>query len=700
MNKSLKRHLVIIGLYTLFTLVMSLPMILSLDTELVGKGGDPWQVLWRFDERIEIMSQEIKEGGIGNAIKNEFGGGIPRLVNLSVWPWMWAHLLLGEPVGYNIIWLCSFILSGYGMYLLVNYLIHKQEKEEPHDNPNIITQQAPAFIAGLVYMLMPYHIAHSLGHFGAMQIQWIPLVILALYMLIDKLTILRAVAFALLVTVQAWTEHHYMLWLGVFMVWLLFYSVGTKKKREFKKDTLLYTLLIGVFLIIAVIIPYWPTIQLALQPNSVIELGDEQLVRFSADPLAYFVPAPFHSIWGTLSNNLFGQHFTGNVQESTLYLGLLPTLLILFYHQKIPKKQKKFWFSTIIIFWIISLGPKLHLMGYVTRIPMPYDLINNLPVLSAVRTVVRAAILVNVGIVILLAWVLKTQIKRTVSVIVIVLIVLVEFLFWPMSTMSFHMPLVYEQINNMEGEAIIELPTATNYLAASKALYGSKMHNKKLINNIALERAYGAKAYQEIRSMPALRQLLYLRTDHILEDRDDFLRQNMAETLYDVTNWLNVRQLVVHQDSLSTKQRNAVIHLLEEKAGLKRKVVEDSWLYEIDSDKHSDGVFIARDDGWQKVAFNKEKNEVSAIIENKAGLTIYNANKEDLIVQLTWTISEEDNTKLEIITNADLFNDENTLKQAGKVKILINPGKTEVEFVNTKAGAIKITEPVMSVLSL
>ena len=697
-NKTIKQHLAVIGLYVGFALVMSLPVLLSFGVDLAGNGGDPWQVLWRFDDRIDAVRQDISDGGIGSAIVSEFGGGEPRLVNLSVWPWMWVHLLFGEPIAYNIIWLCSFVLSGYGMFLLVNYLFKRHGEEDFSDESNIILKLAPAFIAGLVYMLLPFHVAHSFGHFGAMQTQWIPLIILTLYMLMEKLTVVRAVMFMLLVTIQAWTEHHYMLWLGVFMVWLLFYSVGIGKKWKGSKRTLLYMVLVGAVFIFTVVIPYWPTIQLAVQPNSVIELRDEQLVRFSADPLAYVVPAPFHTLWGWLSNNLFGQHFTGNVQESTLYLGLVPALLILFYHQKIPKKQKKFWLWTVIIFWIISLGPKLHIMGYVTRIPMPYGLIDNLPIMSVVRTVVRAAVLVNVGWVVLLAWVLKTQLKRTSSVIVVVMFVLVEFLFWPMPTMSWQTPLVYEQIKDMGGEAVIEIPAATNYLVASRALYGSRVHNKELINNIALERASGAEAYQEVRSMPALRQLLYLRTDHIIEGREEFLRQDMVETLFDVTKWLNAQQIIVHQDSLSNKQRDAVIDLLEKRAGLKRTEVEDTWLYEVTDNNQGDGVFIARDDGWKKVALNEEKNEVSAEIESKAGFTIYNVNKEASVVRLIWAAGEEDNNSLDISTDTKVIEDSGMVDGVRTVTILVEPGKTAVDFVNNKDGVLKIFEPVMKVL--
>jgi hypothetical protein len=693
MSKSLKRQLAVISLYILFVLIMSWPAITSINTQLIGSGGDPWQVLWRFDESWQAAQLEVGENGIGSAIKHEFGGGEPRLVNLSVWPWMWAHLLLGQPAGYNVIWLLSFALSGYGMYLLSNYLINRREDEEK-ETKSEIAKQAPAFIAGLVYMLMPYHIAHSFGHFGAMQIQWIPLILLSLFMLLRKQTLVRVALFTLLMTVQAWTEHHYTLWLGVFFVWLLIYLLITKKKRKLTKKTAIYAAITTVILTITVILPYWPTIQLATQTDSIIQLGPEQLIRFSADPIAYIVPASFHPLWGWLSNNIFSQHFTGNVGESTLFLGLLPILLVLFYHQKIPKKQKKFWFITAIIFWIISLGPKLHLMGYVTPIFMPYALIDNFPVLNSVRTVARAAIFVNLSWVILLAWVLKTQIQRYISISVIIFIVLVEFLFWPMPIMPYQMPLAYKQIRDLPGEAVIEIPAATNYQAASKALYGSHLHNKKLINNIALERALGAQAYEEIRSMPALRQLLYLRTDHILEDRQDFFRQDMTETLFDVAKWLKANQIVVHQDSLSQQQRKAVAHLLEEKSGLTRQVVEDTWLYELNNEHQGDGVFISRDDGWKNVALNTSTGEVNAEIKDQAGLVIYNTKDDSVMVQINWKIDEVDSKNLDILTSANVNNYQNS-----NLEILVKPGKTTMQLINKGEGSIRIIEPRMNVLN-
>ena len=74
---------------------------------------------------------------------------------------------------YNVILFISFMLSGFFMYLLAEYLIKNRYA---------------AFIAGLVFEFSPFHIAHALvGHLNWSGIEFIPLFILFfLLMLKDK----------------------------------------------------------------------------------------------------------------------------------------------------------------------------------------------------------------------------------------------------------------------------------------------------------------------------------------------------------------------------------------------------------------------------------------------------------------------------------------------------------------------------------
>lgn len=704
MKKAFLKHIAIIGIYAVLTVILTWPVVAKMTTHIAGAGGDPWQTLWRMEEKTRAVNQAMREGTLAEYVKYEFGGGgEARLVNLSVWPWLPLTELAGNVAAYNIIWLLSFVLSGYGMYLLVRWLVKEYgaEETEKKEGNQIkwapIMAEAPAFLAGLAYMTLPYHAAHAMGHFGAMQIQWLPLIILTGWSQIRAPKAWKAIILTGLVIMQAWTEHHYFLWVAIFSVWFVIYY-RVEIKEHFRRSTgAWYAAVMAAVIAVVVGASISPTLKLAQEENSQLALGQEQVIRYSADPFAYVLPASFHTIWGKAASTIWGKYFTGNVEEATLFVGLLPLLVVIFFWQKIPPRQLRFWLATAGIFVVISLGPRLHLLGRVTGIPLPWALIDQWPIASAVRTMARAGIIVNLSWVVLFGWVLATQLKRVGSAVAVAALVIVEFMMWPTPVMPAELPLVYQVVKDRPGQAIIEIPTATNYTIASRALYGSLVHGKKVLNNIALERAEGSKTYDEIRSMPALRQILYLRTSHLKEKRDEFMAQNMVETLSDVSRWLQVGLVIVHPDSLSAGQREALVEFIEETCHLKREVVGDAWLYDLGQLPDGDGVFVARDDGWGEVNLDSETKQMVAGIQKKAGLTIYNFNDRPANIQFRWQIVPEDKDNLRIVGMPDNEIEWDETKNLQIIDMSVPTGRTDIQIENSGAETIIVRDPIMSV---
>lgn len=621
----LKKQAVIFALYTALTLAMSWPVIANITTHVAGQGGDPWQTMWRFEHEWQIKN-----------LANLFGGGEARLVNISVWPWMPLHLAFGQPTAYNIVFLLSFILSGYFMYLLVKYLTK---------------QEAPAFLAGVLYMFLPFHVAHSLGHFGAMQTQWLPLAILLLFKFARKPSVWNTLGLALVIMLQSWSEHHYTLWLGIFVIIIFLFrllkhprGVGNDSSGVAERGSetpahpgggilVLFFALIFIF----ALLPWWPMVKLAVQPSNNLSLGIEQTIRFSADLFAYITPPQWHPIWGGVAHELFGKHFTGNVVEATQFLGFLPLLLLLFFGQRIPRRQKLFWFVVAGMFFVISLGPRLHMFGRVLPLPLPYTLVDSLPVFGAVRAVARAGAFVGVTVSVLFGWVLTTQLKRPISAGIVLAVILAEFLFLPVPLQATKLSRAYEIIAGLPGESLIEIPTATNYTVASQSLYASLIHDKEVIGNIALERALPAGVFEEARSLPALRQLLFLRTAHVLGDRKEFFEQDIVETLPDVLKYVDAHAVAVRVDSLSGEQREAVEHFLAEELGWPGEKFDDVVLYRVQP-RSTDGVFLARDGRWENVGYDPKRESTFAEVSYQAAITIYNVTTRPVEVELEFEV--------------------------------------------------------------
>lgn len=672
--KTSVRHILVIVIYAVLTLVMTLPVALKLSSHVAGVGGDPWQTMWRFDSKAKLLSRPSEAFGVGGWFREEFlGGGQPRLANLSVWPWMPLHALFGEPVAYNLVWLLSFILSGYGMYVLVEYLTK---------------QSLPGFLAGVAYMFLPFHVAHSLGHFGAMQLEWLPFIVLASLVWFKQPTVGKTVTLAALLTIQAWTEHHYMLWLGILLlITLIFWRKEIFARQDYGRQAKfkIQTLLLVALVFITVVVPYIPTIRLAAQPTSAINLGDEQLIRFSADIFSFGVPSPFHPLWGGFFNKNFAAFFTGNIAESTQYLGWFMLLFILFFHQPVSATQKKYWSIVALVFGVIALGPQLHVFGKLTGVPLPYGLIANWPGITAVRAVARAGAFVGLAVSVLFGLVLAKQLRRVVSSAAVLALVLLDFLFAPVPMQSAQLSPAYQLVQSLPGDALIELPAATHYTIASRALYASSFTHKDVLGNIALERALDSNQFKLAKEIPGIRQLLYLRTTELVEDRDEFFGQNLAETLWDAMMWLRIPAILVHRDSVSTFQLDAIDHFLHDQAKLERHDFNDVEVYTKPNDLIGDGVFLIRGDGWEHIGYDAKRGAVFAEVPDRATVTLVNGTGSQKTVDLMFDVAPESPATLAVVSsNAVLSLDH---------RLVIPPGETQVSFIRSGEGKAIIMNP-------
>ncbi len=637
--KNYQRQLLVVGLYALVALVMTWPVIGHFTTYVAGQGGDPYQTLWRFDEKLRSFNWQT-----------EFlGGGEPRLVNLTVWPWMWAHVLFGEPTGYNVAWLLSFILAGVGMYLLAGDLFKKYG--------------AAAFLAGLMYMLLPFHVAHSFGHFGAMQVQWIPLIIWAFLRWQRSGDVRWGAVTGLLVIIQAWSEHHYLLWLLIFGVIALLYF------RTWPKQWL------GVAIVtsLLVLLPYWPTVRLALAPENSLELGQEQTIRFSADTLSYITPAPFHSLWSGWIHRLLGWRFRESTTEATQFVGWLPLLLILFFHQSIPVRQKKFWIVVGVIFFVLSLGPVLKVGGWVTGLPLPYALVGWLPGFAAVRAVGRSSIFVMIAMGILFGWVVHTQVGRPRTIGLVAGLLALEFLFVPLPMQSARLSPAYDFVQTLPGKAVVELPAATNYTAASRALLASHVHGKEVVASIALERGADPEAPAEVKALPGVKQLLYLRTTDLQQDRKEFFGQDIAETLPDALRWLGVGAVIVNTDSLSALQRETLQNFLEKKLDWKAESFGDVLVYPVPAGAPTagggDGIIIRRGEGWETVTYDQEKNLTLAAYRGRADVVLINTGTQPQWVVLSYTLLGRQSVTVEAAPGETVY----TFTSSEERTVIANP---------------------------
>ena len=122
-----------------------------------------------------------------------------------------------------------------------------------------------------------------------------------------------------------------------------------------------------------------------------------ETLTFSADPLAYFVPGQYSTVFGGLAPRST-QHVWGTIPlEKMVFPGWsLWVLGLLGLVRAWP--QTRLWLNVLLVSLVLSLGPVLHVAGQGLPVPLPYLLFYQLPGVEVSRTPVRFALLVQIAL--------------------------------------------------------------------------------------------------------------------------------------------------------------------------------------------------------------------------------------------------------------------------------------------------------------
>ena len=162
----MKKSVIILALFALLTLLATHPLWQRLSDSLPGDVGDPVlnASILAWDAHLLVTDPaHLFDSGFYYPLPNA----LAYTENLTGSAFLALPIILisGQPAfAYNFVFLLSFILSGYGMYLLLVYLTRKR---------------AAGLIAGIAFAFAPYHLA-SLAHIQLLTVQWLPLMVLTL----------------------------------------------------------------------------------------------------------------------------------------------------------------------------------------------------------------------------------------------------------------------------------------------------------------------------------------------------------------------------------------------------------------------------------------------------------------------------------------------------------------------------------------
>lgn len=498
-------HSIVLGLYTLLSLLLTWPLLTHITTQVPGVAQ------WAFDESTFLWNLWYFKDAVVDRLSNPLHTELiyyPLGIDLVLYTYNFFHALLAQPLmlavnlplGSNVALLASTVLSGYGTFLLVWYLLGRNERLRAWANESFsvtpISYLLPSFIAGLLYAFASNRsIYAALGHYDMVTTQWIPFYALMLLRSLDQgLSAPRrrqaAALGGLFFALTGLAEMISALFLAIFTVIVLVcYRPGLFRERGFNQTPTnpisnLKSLISALLILGVVAFLLWSPVLIPILRQFLTDdfslKGWGEAIALSTDLLGWFTPTVLHPLWG---GDLVGElrrvqlraldtDGTGFRDLNTVFLGWVSLGLALL-AAFIYRRRVAVWIWTSLLFGIFTLGPFLQingryrfdLDGVEATFPLPYALLHYLPIIKANRAPNRNSVLLMLGLAVLVGyacyWVVgigysrwaakshdKSPIPAPCSLLLAFLafLILFEHLALPFPLSDARIPAVYEQI--------------------------------------------------------------------------------------------------------------------------------------------------------------------------------------------------------------------------------------------------------------
>ncbi len=514
-GKSYHRHcsnIFSLILYSLLTFILVyLPIKSDITSTYIG-GGETilWSnYYWWFDYAVSIglnplhdsyqffpMGVDIIEGGL-----------LPMFLFIPV-----THIY-GSIASYNLWILVTFVLSGFGMYLLTDYLI---------------CDKRISFISGLIFAFFPFHFAAIMGgHLHTYSFCFLPFFVLFMHKMLEQPALQNVIIAAFFFSCNALTS-----WTIGIMATLFFVVYILIHYRKLMIRENLINIISFFVLSLLFISPGLFLILKNIYSGANISFTILDFCFFPADLLGYIIPSPLNPLFKVISP--IYANFAGNGSENIVFIGytvIFFSVFAILYHGRDQKMIP--YVVTLIIALFISLSPIPRLNG------MIIPLINGVGVLSffipffnMIRVPSRYDILVMFCLAVVTAFGIKAFFNhfkmkiftQTICIFVIATLIITEFAVIMPSTLSIKTPDFYNNISADNNSTLLDLP----FQGSPVSLYEDqrydeyqKVHHKKTLGG------YTLKIYQHyvdtiIRPCPVLSYLYALDNEINKEKVDPF----------------------------------------------------------------------------------------------------------------------------------------------------------------------------------
>jgi hypothetical protein len=350
--------------YLVFTLALTWPLARGLAHDVPSDFGDPLFTMW-------VMAWDATHLGSGWWNANIFH---PHPFALAYSEHFLPQALLALPIyfvtanpilGYNVVFLSTFVLSGLGMFLFTRDLTGRCEG---------------AMVAGLAYAFAPYRIA-SLPHLHVLSSAWLPFVLLGFrrYLTTGRMPPLFGAVVAWVA--QNLSSGYYIFFFSPAVVAYIAWELTVR--RLWSNTRTVATIAAACAAVVAMTVPFMLP-YLALRNRDFSPRAAREVDRFAADVYSYLTAAPNLRVWGERLR-------AWPKPESALFPGLTIAALAVFGCIR-AWRDARFagWFTTTVI--AITLVLSTLAFGWSIRLPL-------LKITSLGRAALAAAALVTIALV-------------------------------------------------------------------------------------------------------------------------------------------------------------------------------------------------------------------------------------------------------------------------------------------------------------
>jgi hypothetical protein len=240
------------------------------------------------------------------------------------------------------------------------------------------------------------------------SLEWIPLFVLSFYRLLDQPRPSRALGAGAVLFLVMLCDYYYFFYCVIVGV-VLFLGFAVRKRQPFYFASKPYLVGLGIFLAVVLVTAGPLAYGLWDLSHSDALWGIHDPIEYSLDAWAAFIPGG-HWRWSELTRAYWSE-LPGNIHESSVHIGL--AALVIMIYGAVKRRGQGLWWATLVLFWMLALGPVLHAWGRVIPgAPLPYALLaavfpplelSGCPVRMVVMVTLSAGILVAAGLDALLA---------------------------------------------------------------------------------------------------------------------------------------------------------------------------------------------------------------------------------------------------------------------------------------------------------